>query len=231
MLEGPLGTISRWGRGPRLRSGGEVPDAGPTVAERAVAGGDGVPPAPRPRIVDAARPGRRGGGRQHGSWDFRDVLIRAEALDEAFAELDRAIAAGCLPGGGQIVDGEPSSRHRSERRWRGLVAAPRQRVTDGERARIKDGRSAGETEQPAVARRKCGPWAAIDPAHGERGALNAAALEGRGAGRCGRGAGRPRGTFVRHRVARPDRPRAWADPPPARHGRGPPRRRPPARGT
>ena len=87
--------------------------------------------------------------------DLREALIRAGALDELFAELDRAItAAGCLPRGGQIVDVEPSSRHRSERRWRGLVAAPRQRPTDDEQAQIKEGRSALEVrpEKPAKAR-------------------------------------------------------------------------------
>ena len=77
-------------------------------------------------------------------WDFREALIRAGALDELFAELDRAItAAGYLPRGGQIVDAS-------------LVAAPRRRVTDGEKAQIKDGRRAAEIwpEKPAKARQK-----------------------------------------------------------------------------
>ena len=43
--------------------------------------------------------GSRGPGarRQHGSWDFREALIRAGALDELFAEPDRAIAAAASP--------------------------------------------------------------------------------------------------------------------------------------
>ena len=77
-------------------------------------------------------------------WDFREALIRAGALDDLFAELDWAItAAGYLPRGGQIVDAT-------------LVAAPRQRLTDGEKARIKAGRTAAEVwpERPAKARQK-----------------------------------------------------------------------------
>ena len=75
-------------------------------------------------------------------WDFREALIRVGALDDLFAELDRAItAAGHLPRGGQIVDAT-------------LVAAPRQRLTDAEKAQIKEGRSAAEVwpEKPAKAR-------------------------------------------------------------------------------
>ena len=77
-------------------------------------------------------------------WDFREALIRAGALNDLFAELDRAItAAGYLPRGGQIVDAT-------------LVAAPRQRLTDDEKAQIKAGRTAAELwpERPAKARQK-----------------------------------------------------------------------------
>ena len=77
-------------------------------------------------------------------WDFREALIAAGALEELFARLDRAItAAGYLPRGGQIVDAS-------------LVAAPRQRNTDGEKAQIKEGRSAAEIwpDKPAKARQK-----------------------------------------------------------------------------
>jgi len=60
-------------------------------------------------------------------WDFREALIAARALDRLFQRLERAItAAGYLPMGGQIVDAT-------------LVAAPRQRNTDGEKAAIKAG--------------------------------------------------------------------------------------------
>ncbi len=61
-------------------------------------------------------------------WDFREVLIETKALDKLFSRLDAAInAAGFLPMGGQIVDAT-------------LVAAPKQRNTDAEKADIKAGR-------------------------------------------------------------------------------------------
>jgi len=60
-------------------------------------------------------------------WDFREALIAAKALDKLFARLDRAITkAGYLPMGGQIVDAT-------------LVAAPKQRNTNAEKADIKAG--------------------------------------------------------------------------------------------
>lgn len=68
-------------------------------------------------------------------WDFREAL---------FARLDRAITgAGYLPMAGQIVDAT-------------LVAAPRQRNTDAEKARIKAGEKAGDIwpDKPAKARQK-----------------------------------------------------------------------------
>lgn len=77
-------------------------------------------------------------------WDFREALIAAGALEALFARLDQAITeAGYLPMSGQIVDAT-------------LVAAPRQRLTDGEKAAIKEGRSAHEIwpEKPAKARQK-----------------------------------------------------------------------------
>ncbi len=65
-------------------------------------------------------------------WDFREALIAAGALEALFARLDRAITeAGYLPMAGQIVDAT-------------LVAAPRQRNTDAEKAAIKAGRTANE---------------------------------------------------------------------------------------
>jgi IS5 family transposase len=77
-------------------------------------------------------------------WDFREALIAAGALDALFARLDRAITeAGYLPMAGQIVDAT-------------LVAAPRQRNTDAEKAAIKGGKGAAEIwpEMPAKARQK-----------------------------------------------------------------------------
>ncbi|MBK1696661.1 transposase, partial [Rhodovibrio salinarum] len=77
-------------------------------------------------------------------WDFRELLIAAGALDALFARLDKAITeAGYLPMSGQIIDAT-------------LVAAPRQRNTDGEKAAIKAGKRAREIwpEKPAKARQK-----------------------------------------------------------------------------
>ena len=77
-------------------------------------------------------------------WDFREALIAAGALDALFARLDRAITeAGYLPMAGQIVDAT-------------LVAAPRQRNTEGEKARIKAGEKAADIwpDKPAKARQK-----------------------------------------------------------------------------
>lgn len=77
-------------------------------------------------------------------WDFREALIAAGAIEALFARLDRAItAAGYLPMAGQIVDAT-------------LVAAPRQRNTDAEKARIKAGEKAADIwpDKPAKARQK-----------------------------------------------------------------------------
>jgi len=77
-------------------------------------------------------------------WDFREALIAADALDSLFARLDRAITeGGYLPMAGQIVDAT-------------LVAAPRQRNTEDEKARIKAGESADKIwpDKPARARQK-----------------------------------------------------------------------------
>jgi transposase, IS5 family len=77
-------------------------------------------------------------------WDFREALIAVGALDALFARLDRSITeAGYLPMAGQIVDAT-------------LVAAPRQRNTEGEKARIKAGEKAGDIwpDKPAKARQK-----------------------------------------------------------------------------
>jgi transposase, IS5 family len=77
-------------------------------------------------------------------WDFREALIAAGALEALFARLDQAITeAGYLPMAGQIVDAT-------------LVAAPRQRNTEDEKARIKEGKTAEEIwpDKPAKARQK-----------------------------------------------------------------------------
>lgn len=77
-------------------------------------------------------------------WDFRGALIAAGAFDGLFARLDQAITeAGYLPMSGQIVDAT-------------LVAAPRQRNSDGEKEAIKAGKKAAEIwpDKPAKARRR-----------------------------------------------------------------------------
>jgi transposase, IS5 family len=83
-------------------------------------------------------------------WDFREALIRADVLGDLFQRLDRAInVAGFIPRAGQIVDAS-------------LVAAPRQRNTEGEKAAIKAGKTALEIwpEKPAKAAQKdiSGRW-------------------------------------------------------------------------
>ena len=73
--------------------------------------------------------------------DECEALIASGALDDLFERLDRAIsAAGYLPRG-QILDAT-------------LVAAPRQRNTDGGKAAIREGRNAAEIwpDKPAKAR-------------------------------------------------------------------------------
>ncbi len=69
---------------------------------------------------------------------FREALIAAKALEKAFEMLDQTIsAAGYLPMGGQIIDAT-------------LVAAPKQRNTDGEKAAVKAGEIPEEwKDQPA----------------------------------------------------------------------------------
>jgi len=77
-------------------------------------------------------------------WDFREALMRAGALDRLFERLDQAIKdAGYLPMSGRIVDAS-------------LIAAPRQRNTEEEKAAIKAGQKAAEIwpDKPAKAAQK-----------------------------------------------------------------------------
>jgi transposase, IS5 family len=77
-------------------------------------------------------------------WDFREALIAAGTLDKLFGRLDQAIKdAGYLPMSGRIVDAS-------------LVAAPRQRNTEEEKAAIKAGQKAVEIwpDKPAKAAQK-----------------------------------------------------------------------------
>lgn len=65
-------------------------------------------------------------------WDFREALIAAGAFERLFTRLDREITeAGYLPMSGQIIDAT-------------LIAAPKQRNRDDEKAQIKAGESAAK---------------------------------------------------------------------------------------
>ena len=77
-------------------------------------------------------------------WDFREALTRAGALDDLFDELNRMInEAGFISRSGQLVDAS-------------IVAAPRQRSTEAEKAAIKEGKPAGDiwSDAPAKAAQK-----------------------------------------------------------------------------
>jgi transposase, IS5 family len=76
-------------------------------------------------------------------WLFREHLARARAVENLFARFDKHLAkSGYLAMGGQIVDAT-------------IVAAPKQRNTEGEKADIKAGKIPEDwTEQPAKLRQK-----------------------------------------------------------------------------
>lgn len=77
-------------------------------------------------------------------WLFREHLVQARAIDNLFARFDKHLSrSGYLAKGGQIVDAT-------------LIAAPKQRNSDGEKAAIKEGKSADEiwADQPAKAAQK-----------------------------------------------------------------------------
>ena len=75
---------------------------------------------------------------------FRERLTAADALDALFPDFDRQLKVrGYLPMGGQIVDAT-------------LVAAPKQRNTEAEKAAVKAGKSAADIwpDEPAKAAQK-----------------------------------------------------------------------------
>lgn len=77
-------------------------------------------------------------------WAFRERLTKAGAIEGLFSRFDDALReAGYIAMSGQIVDST-------------LVAAPKQRNTEAEKATIKQGKSAAEIwpETPAKARQK-----------------------------------------------------------------------------
>jgi IS5 family transposase len=78
---------------------------------------------------------------------FREKLTEAGALEALFTDFDRQLKdRGYLAMGGQIVDAT-------------LVAAPKQRNTQAEKAAIKEGKTAGEIwpDEPAKARQSRRP--------------------------------------------------------------------------
>lgn len=76
-------------------------------------------------------------------WTFREALKRAGAVDALFARFDAVLRdAGYLAMGGQIVDAA-------------IIAAPKQRNTEAEKAAIRAGRvPEGWAERPAKLRQK-----------------------------------------------------------------------------
>ncbi|GIX10498.1 transposase [Elioraea sp.] len=102
--------------------------------------------------------------------DFHEALIVAGTLDALFARLDRAISeAGYLPMAGQIR-ATPRSERRGDPGDATLVAAPRQRHTEAEKARIKAGQKAAEIRSDQSHRTA----AATAPGAGERGHVSGA---------------------------------------------------------
>ena len=77
-------------------------------------------------------------------WLFREHLVQARAIEKLFALFDtRLKASGYLAQGGQIIDAT-------------VIAAPRQHLTDEEKALIKEGKAADEIwpDEPAKASQK-----------------------------------------------------------------------------
>ncbi|MDP4576276.1 IS5 family transposase [Qipengyuania sp. G39] len=77
-------------------------------------------------------------------WLFREKLVKAKAIDKLFARFDAALLErGYLAMGGQIIDAS-------------VIPAPKQRITEDEKAQIKQGRTAKQIwkGQPAKAAQK-----------------------------------------------------------------------------
>ncbi|GGC74351.1 hypothetical protein GCM10011504_59300 [Siccirubricoccus deserti] len=121
-------------------------------------------------------------------WAFREALKGAGAVERLFAQFDATLrAAGYLAMGGQIVDAT-------------IVAAPKQRNTEAERAAIKARQvPEGWAEKPAELRQK------------DRDALDGEVLQGQAA-RGWRAAGRSRRSGLRVQEPRRNRSPARPDP-------------------
>lgn len=77
-------------------------------------------------------------------WLFREQLVQAKAMEKLFALFDERLKdSGYLAMGGQIIDAT-------------VVAAPRQKLTDEEKALVKEGKDADEIwlDKPAKAAQK-----------------------------------------------------------------------------
>ena len=139
-------------------------------------------------------------------WTFREALTRARiagkpAIEVLFERFDAALAAaGFLAMSGQIIDAS-------------IVAAPKQRNTDGEKRDIKEGRI-----PPAVGE-KAGQAAPEGPRRTLDGQIHQGQAE---RGRCA--ARRSRGPGLRLQEPRRHRSPASPDPPLGRHRRGASRR-------
>lgn len=87
---------------------------------------------------------------------FRERLTAVDALDTVFGHFGRQLKArGYLPMGGQIVDDEEAQPIRGIGEHRMLVASPKQRNTEAEKA-VKEGKSAAEIwpDEPVKAQQK-----------------------------------------------------------------------------
>jgi len=138
-------------------------------------------------------------------WTFREALTRARisgrpAIEVLFEYFNAALAAaGFLAMSGQIIDAS-------------IVAAPKQRNTDGEKRDIKEGRIPTKwANNPAKLRQK------------DRDALDGEVHQGP-AERRARVAGRSRRPGLRVQEPHRHRPTASSDPPLDGDRRGPPRR-------
>ncbi len=120
---------------------------------------------------------------------FREALKKANAADVLFEQFDAALReAGFLAMSGQIVDAT-------------IVAAPKQRNTNGEKQAIKEGRIPGLERQAGEAR-----------AERSRCALDGQIHESQSAEGWLASAGRSRHPRLRIQEPCVDRPGAWADP-------------------
>ena len=150
VFRGPLvAALRRSVRGkggrPPYRPGDDVQDPGAAGALRAVGRGGGVPDQGSAVVpaLSGSRASRTRPGRQRRSGLFRERLVEAKAIEKLFARFDRRLTErGYLAMGGQIIDAT-------------VVAAPKQRNTEAEKAAIKEGKVPEHwKDKPAKLRQK-----------------------------------------------------------------------------